>query len=76
MNGDDYDHKKKTKRISVNTVSKLPTTRFVTITTGKEGTQVYVDGQLVRTKKDLTLRIPSGAKARLIIDNSVYGRHS
>lgn len=76
MNGDDYDHKRRTKRIAVNTASPSPTTRFVTITTGKEGTQVYLNGQRVRTKKNLTLKIPNGRKARLMIGNSTNGRNS
>ncbi len=76
MNGDDYDHKKKTKRISFNAASLSPTPRFLTITTGIDGTHIYVDGQLIRSKKDLTLKIPDGGKSRLIIGNSVYGRHA
>jgi VanZ family protein len=76
MNGDDYDHKRRTKRIAVNTASPSPTAQFVTITTGKEGTKVYLNGQLVRSKKNLTLKIPNGSKARLLIGNSVNGRHS
>ena len=76
MNGDDYAHKRRTKRIAVNTASPSPTARFVTITTGKEGTQVYLNGQRVRTKKDLTLKIPNGSKARLMIGNSTNGRNS
>ena len=76
MNGDDYAHKRREKRISVNTASLSPITRFVTITTGKKGTKVYFDGQLVRTDKDLTLKIPNGRKTRLLIGNSVHGKHS
>jgi hypothetical protein len=76
MNGDDYAHKRKTKRISVNTTSQSPTIRFVTITTGKEGTKIYFDGQIIRTKKNLTLNIPYGYKTRLLLGNSVYDRNS
>lgn len=74
MNGDDYDHKRRTKRIAVNTASPFPTTRFVTVTTGEEGTEVYLDGQFVIRKKDLTLKIPNGSKTRLLLGNSVYGK--
>jgi hypothetical protein len=74
MNGDDYDHKRRTKRIAVNTASPSPTTRFVTVTTGEEGTEVYLDGQFVIRKKDLTLKIPNGSKTRLLLGNSVYGK--
>ena len=76
MNGDDYDHKRRTKRIAVDIASLYPTTRFVTVTTGEKGTEVYLDGQFVSRKKDLTLKIPNGSKTRLLIGNSVYGKHS
>lgn len=76
MNGDDYNHKRKTKRISVNTASQSPTKMLLTITTGQKGTKVYVDGQLVHTKKDLALKMPDGDKPRLILGNSVYVKHS
>jgi len=74
MNGDDYDHKRRTKRIAVEIASLSPTTRFVTVTTGEEGTEVYLDGQFVMRKKDLTLKVPNGSKARLLLGNSVYGK--
>jgi hypothetical protein len=78
MNGDDYAYRRKTKRISVevaNAVSASPTARLVTITSGKEGTQIYLDGKHLRTQKDLVLKMPPGGNARLILGNSVYGRH-
>jgi hypothetical protein len=37
---------------------------------------VPIDGQIIRAKKDLTLHIPYGDKARLVLGNSLYGRHS
>lgn len=73
MNGDDYDHSRRTKRISVDMVPSSPTTRFITVTSGEEGTEVYLDGQFVTRKKDLTLKIPAGSKTRLLLGNSVYG---
>jgi hypothetical protein len=75
MNGDDYDHKRRVKRISVDIASRSPAIQFITLTTGKGGTKAYIDGQLIRTEKDLTLSIPYGDKARLLLGNSVYGRH-
>jgi VanZ family protein len=76
MNGDDYAHKRRTKRIAVNMASASPSPLFLTITSGEEGTKVFLNGQLVRTKKNLTVKIPTGGNTRLIIGNSVYGRHS
>ena len=78
MNGDDYAYRRKTKRISVeaaNAVSSSPTARFVTITSGKEGTRIYLDGEHLRTQRDLMLKIPPSGNARLLLGNSVYGRH-
>ena len=74
MNGDDYDHKRRTKRIAVEIASLSPTTRFLTIATGQEGTEVYLDGQFVSRKRELTLKIPNGSKTRLLLGNSVYGK--
>ena len=79
MNGDDYTYRRKIKRIAADAAaaaSPSPAARFVTITSGKEGTRIYLDGEPVRTQKDLTLKIPPGGNARLLLGNSVYGRHS
>ncbi len=79
MNGDDYAYRRKTKRIAADAAdaaSPSPAARFVTITSGKEGTRIYLDGEPVRTHKGLTLKIPPGENARLLLGNSVYGKHS
>ena len=76
MNGDDYAHKRKRKRLSVDMASMPQEPRFITITTGQEGTRLYLDGHMVREKKDLTLKMPNGIQPRLLLGNSVYGRHS
>ena len=76
MNGDDYNHKRRVKRISVNSASRPDAIQFITLTTGENGTNVYFNGQLVKSKKDLVLQIPYGDKARIILGNSIYGRHS
>ncbi len=76
MNGDDYSNKRKTPRIAANIFSPAPRKIILTISTGKEGTKLYVDSQLVKTNSDLKLEIPKGDKARLVLGNSVYGKHS
>lgn len=76
MNGDDYAHKRKTKRLSVDMALMPQEPRFITITTGQEGTRLYLDGHMVREKKDLTLKMPNEIQPRLLLGNSVYGRHS
>jgi glycopeptide antibiotics resistance protein len=75
MNGDDYNHKRRIKRLSIKTSSTQPLEQFVTITTGNDGTRVYFNGGLVGQRKDLTLKIPQGENTRLLLANSVYGWH-
>ena len=78
MNGDDYRNRRKTKRVVVNKVFQSPKEIFLSITTGQEGTKAYIDGQLIKGKKDLTLQIPhkGDASPNLILGNSVYGNSS
>ena len=77
MNGDDYENKKRKKRIAVREALPPQKIRFVTITSGQEGTKVYLDGQLAGAKEDLILEVPDGkTETRLVVGNSVYGRDS
>ncbi len=66
MNGDDYNHKRKIKRITADAASPPNEKRFVTITTGPEGSRIYFDGRLSRTKKDLALKIRPEIKSDLL----------
>lgn len=75
MNGDDYSHSRKTKRISVTSSSGLPGTQFLTVTSAPAGTRVYLDGQLAGGNRGLQLTMPEGGNTRLLIGNSVYGNH-
>jgi len=75
MNGDDYPYKRKTHRITTNIFSPTPRITFLTVSTSKEGTKVYVGSQLSKTNSDLILKIPKGDKTRLILGNSVSGKH-
>lgn len=75
MNGDDYDAKRRRARISVDTLTP-PKESFVTITSGDNGTAVFIDGQRVKYNRDLHLRIPGAGEAiQLVLGNSIYGRH-
>ena len=76
MNGDDYAHRKKQKRISVNTDELPDDILFLTIVTGGNGTHLYCNGKPVASRQDLTLNIPAGPPSRLIIGNSAYGKHT
>ena len=76
MNGDDYPNKKKTPRITANILSPTPKTILLIVSTGKEGTKIYLGSQLIKTNPKLTLKLPKGNKTRLILGNSAYGKHS
>jgi hypothetical protein len=77
MNGDDYENKKETKKIAVKGALNPERIRFLTVTSGENGTHVYLDGQLVKGEKELVLQIPHArVKNWLVVGNSVYGRHS
>lgn len=75
MNGDDYDATRRRARIAVKTLQPQQE-RFVTITSGEDGTAIFIDGQLTKRKGDLHLKIPVAAgRTRLVLGNSIYGRH-
>jgi len=77
MNGNDYENKKKSKKIWADTADADSDEIFVTVTSGIGGTSVYLNGQLVKKRKDLILKVPEGdSKSRLIIGNSIYGKSS
>lgn len=75
MNGDDYEHSRKTPRLTVTSSDELPETQFLTVTTGSDGTRIYLDGRLAAAKKDMRLELPKGENVRLVAGNSVYGSH-
>ncbi|MFC1876762.1 VanZ family protein [Thermodesulfobacteriota bacterium] len=76
MNGDDYDHKRKIPRISVDTAFQKDKPIFMTITTGKQGTRIYLDGKIAKSDSKLKLKLPSGENSRLTVGNSVYWNNS
>ncbi len=76
MNGDDYAHRKRRKRIVVRQATDAPEVQFLTISAGPDATQVFLDGRLVVASAAPVLRLPGGDQRRLVIGNSVYGRHA
>jgi hypothetical protein len=76
MKGNDYENKKPGKRIWANTAAAGADEIFVTLTSGIEGSSIYLNGQLVNMQKDLILEVPKGNKSQLIIGNSIYGKHA
>ncbi len=77
MNGDDYAHRRKLKRLSTSIEDIAGKEVFVTITSGNSGARIYIDGEPVAYRGDAAFTIPNGnAGTRLILANSVYGKHS
>ncbi len=76
MNGNDYANKQKTPKLYIKEGLPSHKTRYLTITTGLDGTCVYLEGQLVRKRRNLLLKIPTGTvETTLVLGNSVNGRH-
>ena len=76
MNGDDYSNRRKTKRIAADILSSPPARVFLTLTTGAEGTALYINGELTKARSDLTLKVPGGDVQTLTLGNSVHGKNS
>jgi len=76
MNGDDYAHRKNTKRISVELPASSSAEFLLTVTSSKEGTGIYFDDKPVRTNPDLELELPMDRQPILTLGNSVYGTNS
>jgi VanZ family protein len=76
MNGDDYANKRKTKRLAVDTARLPAGPLFLTVTTSRHGTKLYFEGRTIREEKGLTIGFPNSGEVRLVLGNSVYGKHS
>ena len=77
MNGDDYDNHRRLPKIYAKNAVPEGKATFLTISTGQNGTRLFVDGGLAATKRGLFLRMPRGGSgATLTLGNSVYGRNS
>lgn len=76
MNGDDYDNSRRRPRIVGRNVLSARKTRYLTVTAGEQGTRLFVDGVPAATNSDWKMSIPDkGTPLRLVLGNSVYGRH-
>lgn len=76
MNGDDYNYSRRLPRISTEAVLIAGKPMCFTVTSGDGGTRLFSDGSLIYENSGLRLNIPhKGEKLRLILGNSVYGKH-
>jgi len=76
MNDDDYAHKRRVPRIVYNLSDQNSKRTVLTITTAKPGTRMYANGRPVKENRNLRLHVPAGDAVRLIVGNSVYGKHA
>ena len=76
MNGDDYDKKQRRPRVVGRDVFSAQQTIYLTITSGDQGTHLYVDGHLADVNRNWKLSIPvEGEPLRLVLGHSVYARY-
>ena len=76
MNGDDYDHRRRTPRLTADVSNGGTRPRFLVVKSDARGSAVYLDGESVASRADLTLRLPTDSgPGRLVLGNSVYGRN-
>ena len=76
MNGDDYSNKQRRPRIVGKNVFIPQRTSYLTITSGEQGTHLYVDGVLSAANSNWKLSIPiEGDPLRLVLGHSVYGKY-
>jgi len=77
MNGNDYDYSRRTPRISGKDALITGEESLITITSSKLGSRLFINGALATEATHTQLTIPNGhKKLRLILGNSVYGKHN
>ena len=76
MNGDDYDHSRRSPRLTAPLSVSGARPVFLAVTSDARGTALYLDGTSVASRADMTLRLPTdGGPGRLVLGNSVYGNN-
>ena len=75
MNGDDYNYRQRRPRIVGRDVLSNAENLHVVVTSGEQGTHLYVNGIKAAGRKDWRLSIPNQAKPlQLVIGNNIYAR--
>lgn len=76
MNGDDYNNRRRLPRISTDASARPAGPIHLLITTGPEGTQLYLNGKVAGARANLRLMMPSEPKSgRLVLGNSVHANN-
>ncbi len=77
MNGDDYDGRLGVPKIGIADALSPHQDTFISITSGVDGTRVYINGRLEGHNPRLVLKVPNNdSDAVVVVGNSPYGRHS
>jgi VanZ family protein len=77
MHGDDYDNRRKSPKVMVDIKEAADQPMLISLVSGRHGTRLYLNGVLKRENPALRLQWPdTGAGARLVLGNSVYGNNS
>jgi len=79
MNGDDYDHRRGTPRLSIDTSQMDADQIFLSLTVGARAptASLYLNGVLRQANENIKLTLPAGdSLARLVLGNSVYADSS
>ena len=77
MNGDDYDYSRRSPRLTAALSTPGARPVFLAVTSDARGSALYLDGTLVASRADMTLRLPTeSGPGRVVLGNSVYGNNS
>ncbi|MCB2141156.1 VanZ family protein [bacterium] len=75
MNGDDYNHRQRRIRIVGRDVLSPAEKQHVVVTSGEQGTHLYVNGIRAAGRKNWRLSIPNQAKPlQLVIGNNIHAK--
>jgi VanZ family protein len=75
MNGDDYSNRQRRPRIVGRDILSNAETLHVVVTSGEQGTDLYVNGIKTAGRKDWRLSIPDQTKPlQLVIGNNIHAR--
>lgn len=75
MNGNDYGNRENTWRITQEIDRDPQKETLLTITTGSQGTKLYLDNELTWSRQDVSFSLPSSGRVILTLGNDIYGIH-
>lgn len=75
MNGDDYDYQRRQPRLVARNVLTPDQEQLLTITSGAQGTRLYIDGEHAAAMQNWRLTFPQRRPLHLVLGNSIYAKH-